>query len=236
MPEAPENVIRHYVIATSNLARTSGELHDWLGVEQGHSSTVTVGLGFANEMMMLGKTMLEVVQPLRSDHALVQALEDHGGDFGRMIVLQSAGFEALRERAVDKKLTLIKDSAFNGQRVLQFDPEVFGTRFETYEYNLPDGWWGAPLTRDYKPSTVVREVAGAEVAVADPDHVAAEIAEVFQAQRDAGASSVRFGDKTVQFVADEGGRRGLLALDLIPIDPVRRGESKVISGTEFRFV
>ena len=228
-------VIRHYVLATENLARVSGELHAWLGVEQGRNSSLTVTLGFANEMMMIGSTMLEVVQPIWPDHRLHGVLEARG-DCGHMIVMQTADSDALREHALARGLTLIKDGAFKEQKVLQFDHAVFGTRLETYEYNLPDGWWGSPATHDYKPSTIVDEIVGAEVAVEDPVKTAAEVAELFQAELNAQNNSVAFGGQSVRFIQSSGNWRGLVALEMNALDPLRKGDSKVICGTDFRFV
>jgi hypothetical protein len=229
-------VIRHYVLATENLARVSGELHEWLGLEQGRNSTVTVTLGFVNEMMMVGSTMLEVVQPIWPDHRLHAVLAAREGDCGHMIVLQVDDSDTLRERGQERGLSLIKDGAFKEQKVLQFDPAAFGTRFETYEYNLPDGWWGAPETHPYKPSTEVREVVEAEVAVENPAQAAAQIADLFQADLDAHNHTVRFGAQSVRFVESQGVWRGLVALEMDPLDPLRKGQSKMIAGTDFRFV
>lgn len=236
MSIGPTPTIRHYVIATDNLARVSGELHEWLGVEQGRNSTLTVTLGFANEMMLIGTTMLEIVQPIWSGHRLEKVLAEHGGDCGYMVVVQTPDSDALRGRALARDLTLLKDGAFKDQKVLQFDPAVFGTRFESYEYNLPDGWWGSPLSHPYTASTIVSDIVGAHIAVEDPDLAAAGIADLFGTGLDPAGTSVQFGNQSARFVPSEGTSRGLIALDLRPLDPARRGDSKVICGTDFRFV
>ncbi|MDR7084148.1 hypothetical protein J2X01_003456 [Arthrobacter ginsengisoli] len=235
MPQGLDTAIRHFVLTTENIARTSGELHEWLGVGQGQTHSYTLEYGFVNEIVMLGTSFVELGQPIWAGHRLHGVLEDRGGDCAQMIVLETDDAVALRERALARNFTLVKDKEFQGQKVLQFDPEVFGTRFETYEYHLPDGWWtGRP--ENYTPSTVVEDVLGADIAVGHPAQTAARIAEVYRAKLDADGTSVHFGDKTLHFVPADGGWEGLTALNLAALDPARRGDSRTICGTEFRFV
>lgn len=230
-----ETVLRQYDLVTENLSRTSRELHDWLGVEQGQTHSFTVELGFANEIMMVGSTILEVVQPIWGVH------RHHGilaarGDCALMAVLQAKDCGRLRGDAQAMGVEISKDKIFQEQPVLQFDPKEFGTPFENYEYNRPDGWWsgGDEL---YRPSTVVQQVLGAEIAVEDPAMAAARLAGVYRLEFDASSgSTVQFGDQSVAFIPSNGGWHGIVALKLKPFDPARRGASKVICGTEFRFV
>ncbi|MCG2623426.1 hypothetical protein LVY72_16130 [Arthrobacter sp. I2-34] len=234
MPHRLDTVIRHYVLTSENLAATSGELHEWLGVGQGHTHTYTLEYGFVNEIMMVGNSFIEVGQPIWANHRLHGVLEDRGGECAQMVVLQTQDCYQLRERALARNLTLTKDKKFQGQKVIQFDPEVFGTRLETYEYDLPDGWWtGRPET--YTQSTIVKDIVGADVAVHDPEAIAAATADVFQAELDAGANTVRLGGNYLKFVPANGWQ-GLTTLHLTPLDPARRGDTKTICGTEFRFV
>ena len=235
MPMRLDTAIRHYVLTTENIAKVSGELHEWLGVEQGHTHAYTLDYGFVNEIMALGTSFIEVGQPIWAGHRLHGVLERRGGDCAQMIVLETQDCVALRDRALDMELALVKDKEFQGQQVIQFDPDVFGTRFETYEYNLPDGWWTG-RTADYTPSTVVKEIAGAQIAVGRPEQAAASIAQVYMAALDANGTSVHFGDTTLNFVPANGGWEGLTALNLTALDPARTGDSATIGGTEFRFI
>jgi hypothetical protein len=234
MPYPLSNAIRHFVLTSENIASTSAQLHDWLGVPQGQTHTFTIEYGFVNEIVMVGNSFLEVGQPIWADHRLHGILAERGGECAQMVVLQSPDCEALRGRALESGLTLAKDKEFKGQQVIQFDPEVFGTRLETYEYNLPDGWWTGTADR-YTPSSVVADIVGADIAVHDPAAIASMTAHVFEAALDATSNTVHFEDTHLRFLPASGWQ-GITALNMTPLDPARRGESRIICGTEFRFV
>lgn len=227
------HVIRHYVMATSNLETVSAELQDFLQVPQGFRHDMSEALGFRNEMMKIGDTMLELVQPVKPDHRLHRWLKERGGDGGYMIVLQTFDAEAFRERCAAEKLRLTRDMQFRGQDMIQLDPKRFGTHFETYKYTLPNGWWGDPNGRDYGKSRRAAEIVAAEVAVEEPAGIAAQIGRIFLSP--VSGQSVEFVDKTVRFVPPDPPWRGLVGLDFQAIDRADVGQKQVICGVECAF-
>jgi hypothetical protein len=196
---------------------------------------VTESYGFYSTMMKIGTTMLEIVQPMRPDHHLNHWFDERGGDGGYMVVMQTFNSEALKGRAAAEGLTLTRDMIFRGQHMLQFDYRHFGTHFELYQYSPPEDWWGDPNGRPYPEARVATEVVGAEVAVEDPQAIAAQSARLFGAGGHDG-TRLSFEDRTLSFVPSQGGWRGLVALDLRARDQSRVGDWARIGGVKFRFV
>lgn len=228
------HMIRHYVLATANLESVSARLQSFLSMPQGIRHDMSEALGFRNEMMKIGATMLELVQPVKPDHRLHRWLAQRGGDAGYMIVVQTFDAEALRARAAAEKLRLTRDMQFRGQQMVQFDPRQFGTHFEAYEYSLPDGWWGDPNGRNYGKSDHASEIIAAEVAIEDPERIAAQIGRLYESPVD--GSTVSFVDKRVRFVPARAPWRGLVGLDLAATNPTHAGRAERIGGVDWRLI
>lgn len=227
------HVIRHYVLASPDIDSVSEQLQSFLGMPAGHRHDMGEILGFRNEMMMIGETMFELVQPVKPDHRLHRWFAENGGEGGYMIVFQTFDAEAFRARAEAEKLRLTRDMQFRGQDMIQFDPKRFGTHLETYRYSLPNGWWGDPVGRKYEKSSVAREIVAAEVAVEAPGEIAAQVGRLFESRVD--ANTVVFVDKRVRFV-EPAARRGLVALDFEAIDRGRAGETRRICNMDMNLV
>ena len=228
------HVIRHYVMATSGIERVSAQLQEFLQIPEGIRHDMSAALGFRNEMMKVGKTMLELVQPVKPDHRLHRWLGERGGDGGYMIVLQTFDAEAFRARCAAEKVRLTRDMQFRGQDMIQLDPKRFGTHFETYQYSLPNGWWGDPDGRPYGQSKTATEIVAATVAVEEHPSIAAQIGRIFQSP--ATADTVQLVDKTVHFVAARAPWRGLVGLDFSAARRADAGSSRSICGVECKLV
>lgn len=120
---ARPHVIRNFVLATSNIEAVSEALQARLEIPQGIRHDMAEILGFRNEMMKIGQTLFEMVQPVKPDHRLHRWLAERGGDAGYMIVLQTFDAEAFRARVAAEKLRLTRDMQFRGQQMIQFDPK-----------------------------------------------------------------------------------------------------------------
>lgn len=225
------HLIRHYVLASPDIDRVSEQLQAFLETPAGHRHDMGEILGFRNEMMMIGETMLELVQPVKPDHRLHRWFDEHGGEGGYMIVFQTFDAEAFRARAEAEKLRLTRDMQFRGQDMIQFDPKRFGTHLETYQYSLPNGWWGDPVGRHYEKSTVAKEIVAAEVAVENPLEIAAQVGRLFESPVEENA--VVFSGKRVRFV-EPSGRLGLIGLDLLAGNRSRVGEIRRICNVNLR--
>lgn len=240
-------VIRHFCVATRDLTAASLELHEFFGVPHQPTATYIKGSGFVTEGIMVGTTMIEVVEPVWPHHYLRDVLAEEGPN-SHKIVLQTNDMSHLRATAVERGLRLNKDGDFRGQRWIEFGVEHFGTRWETYQYDLPNGWWGGG--KAHEPSTVASDITGLDVAIADPAAMTREVSEIFEAPADLENNRVTFTDpagllpeatgplvdKTVSFVPSDGGRLGVVAIDLVATDRSRVGEVVPLQGVNWRFV
>jgi len=227
------HLMRHAVLVSPDADAVSAKIQAFLKIPQGHRHDMGEILGFRNEMMMIGQTMLEIVQPTKPDHRLFKWFKENGGEGGYMLVFQTFDAEAFRERAAAEKLRLTRDMLFRGQDMIQFDPKRFGTHLETYRYSLPNGWWGDPVGRKYAKSERASEVVAAEVAVdaAPPAEIATQVGRLFESKVD--GTTVTFVDKTLRFVPVTG-RKGLVGLDLKAIGGAKGEET--ICGVKLRLV
>lgn len=229
--------IRHYVLATDDMKKVSAELYDFFQLTptpERDGPGPTEAFGFYSHMMRIGETMLEIVQPIAPGHLLSKWLEEHGGDGGFMVVMQTFSAENLRQRAAAERLTLTRDMPFQGQTMIQFDYKHFGTHFELYEYTPEDGWWGNPASEKYSDPALVSEISGCDVAVDDPNAISAQAARLFLGQRE--GNTVQFEQKHVNFVPAGNGANGLVALDVIARDRKDTGNTARICGVDFRLV
>jgi hypothetical protein len=228
--------LRHYVVATHDRDFVCEQLYEFLGMPatpKGPGPDKTLAYGFYSTMMRIGTTMLEVVQPARPDFHLHDWFKRRGGDGGYMLVLQTYDGKALAARARAEGLQLNRDQLFLGQHQVQFDEGRFGAFFEFYEYSPEDDWWGRPLTGPYSDARVAVDVSGCDVAVDDPEGVAAQAARVFLGRKE--GTSVHFLDRIVRFVPTKG-PRGLIAIDLQARQKSRVGDWARIAGVQFRLV
>lgn len=236
-PVRPDRV-RHYVLATHDRDFVCDQIYEFLGLAPTPKPAgpgTTEKYGFYSTMMRVGGTMLEIVQPIKPDHHLNGWLAERGGDGGYMVVMQNFDAAALKARAAQENLKLTRDQMFLGQHMTQFDYKRFGTHFETYQYSPEDDWWGNPLTGPYSDARVASDVVGGEVAVENPQEIAAQIARLFNGGTPDG-EGVRFGDKKINFVPSDGQWRGLVALDLKAREAQRVGDWARIGGVKFRLV
>lgn len=234
--ERPSRV-RHYVLATSDMNFVCEQIYEVLGLPAAPKKEgpgVTEKYGFRSTMMRIGTTMLEVVEPLKPDHHLAGWLKERDGDGGYMVVMQTFDADALKARAAAEHLKLTRDMPFMGQHMIQFDYKHFGTHFELYKYTPEDDWWGDPRNSKWSDARVATDIIGSDVAVENPEAIAAQAARLFLGKQD--GTKVRFGDRTVNFVPSKGAWRGLTALDVKARDPGRVGDWARISGVQFRFV
>ena len=235
MTETPPHLVRHIVLASPDIDAISAQVQEFLRIPQGFRHDMGAILGFRNEMMMIGQTMFELVQPVRPDHRLHRWFNDHGGEGGYMIAFQTFDADAFRARVAREQVRLARDMLFRGQDLIQLDSRRFGTHLETFRYSRPDGWWGDPVGRDYGASEVAEDIVAADVAVEAPsEEIAQQVGRIF-ASRVTG-SHVHFPGKVIRFHSASEGRAGLNALDFRALDRSAAGASVRICNMDFRLV
>lgn len=244
----PTNILRHYVLATPNADvrdRTLAELTSKLGLPSQPVKDLTE-LGFSTAMVVVGKTVIEVVAP----HApgkrphVDEFLKVRGGPGLYKLVVQTFDPDALKRRIDAHKLKLERDAVFRGERMLTLDVELFGTSLEAFTYADRSKWWGYDSAIKYGQSDLVDEILGCDLVIENPGAVGRLIADVFNAEFDPAARSVRFqknttipfDERTIRLVAPTDARRGVVTLDVRVKDRSRVGQTVTISGADFRFV
>ena len=242
------NILRHYVLATGSMEvmdRTLAELKDKLGLPTDYKKDLTE-LGFRTGMVIIGKTVLEVVAPYApGKRPHVDAfIEERGGPGLYKLVFQTFDAAALRKRIYAYKLKLERDQEFRGHQMITLDPEIFGTSLEAFTYTPLDKWWGYDSAKTYGQSDLVEEVMGCDLVIENPAAVSTLVASIFNAELDPATRTVRFQKNTtvpfderyIRFVAPFDKRRGVTTLDVKVKDRARVGEKVTISGVDFRFV
>lgn len=244
----PTNILRHYVLATANADardRTLAEIRSKLGLPSQPVKDLTE-LGFSTAMVVVGKTVIEVVAP----HApgkrphVDEFLKTRGGPGLYKLVVQTFDPDALKRRIDAHKLKLERDAVFRGERMLTLDVELFGTSLEAFTYADRSKWWGYDSAITYGQSDLVDEILGCDLVIDNPGAVGRLIADVFNAEFDPASSSVRFQKnttipfdaRTIRLVAPTDPRRGVVTLDIRVKDRSRVGQTVTISGVDFRFV
>lgn len=234
MTTAQPHLLRHVAFASPDIDAVSTRLQAFLQVPQGFRHDMGAILGFRNEMMMIGSTMVELVQPTKPDHRLHRWFAEHGGEGGYMLVFQTFDAEAFRARAAAEKLRLTRDMLFRGQDMIQFDPKRFGTHLETYRYSLPNGWWGDPVGRAYGKSQRANDLAQADIAVQfPPEEIAAQAGRLFESK--VTGTTVKFPNKNVRFVPAKD-RTGLVGLEFSAAKRADAGASDRICGVDIKLV
>ena len=193
-------------------------------------------LGFVHEVRTISDTFLEFTAPLAED-TMPGRLVARRGDVGYMIVVQVADIDDTVRRAANLGLAPVFTEPYEGHTITQWHPRDFGTLAEFDQIRPADTWHMAPRIFDHPNTDVVGDVAGVEVAVADPVLVAATWAAVLGLDVPAGTTGLDLSGRQVDFVpVGDGGRQGLVTVTLPAVDRSAAGREARISGVDFRLV
>lgn len=242
------NILRHYVLATASepdMDKALAMLKEKLDLSSQPKKHLTE-LGFSTAMVVIGKTVIEVVAPVaRGSRPYVDEFMDARGEPGwYKIVFQTFDADAIRERLYDLKVKVDFDREFRGEQMLTLNSEIFGTSLEAFTYADLSKWWGYDSAIDYPESSLVEEVLGCDVVIENPAAVATLVAYIFNAELDPESKTVRFQknitqpfeERSMRFVAPFDERRGMLTLDVKVKDRSRVGETVSVYGANFLFV
>jgi hypothetical protein len=159
------------VVAARELEPTVERLQDELGLGEPYNDPAVGWFGLRNAVFALGDTFLEVVSPVKPDTAAGRLIDRRGGDCGYMLMFQVDDLSAARAR-VDKA---------GVREVLEIDREDISEvhlhprdmRGAIVSLSQPDpapSWpWGGPKWHE---RAAAKRIAGATVAVTEPDDVA----------------------------------------------------------------
>lgn len=226
--------LRQVVLITSDLAPALERARTAFALPEGvRDVDGMAAIGFEHEVLGFDETFLEIVAPLAADSPQAQLLAKQG-DSGFMVVLQVDDLGAVLARAADLGIAPVLQEDFDGHPISQWHPKDLGTLAELDQMDPVDTWHFAPRCFEVGSTEVARDIVAAEVAVDDPEAMAARWAAVLALVPE--GPELRLATETVRFVPAGDGPRGLRSVDLVASDPERAGESVELCGVTFRLV
>jgi len=192
--------LRQAVLAARDLDSVAGRLREELELGEPFADPGVGYFGLRNAVFALGDTFLEVVSPMQPDTAAGRLLERRGGDCGYMVMFQVDSLPEARERAGALGVREVFEVALDDMAEVHLHPaDMRGAIVSLSSPQPPDSWrWGGP---GWDSRAAPLRVAGATVAAADPQSVAARW------------STVLGGPAGVAFAPDDS-ERGLVEVTL----------------------
>jgi hypothetical protein len=188
------------VLAVRDLDSVAGGLRDALGLGAPFADPGVDYFGLRNSVFALGDTFLEVVSPVREGTAAGRMLERRGGDCGYMTMFQVDDLASARERVTARGIREVFEVQLEDICEVHLHPVDMHGAIVSLSQPVPDSaWlWGGP---GWLERSVPGRIAGATIAVRDPDAVARRWSEVIG------------GLPGVEFAADDG-ERGLIEIKI----------------------
>lgn len=167
-PQIPR--LRQAVIAARDLDSVAGQLRSELDLGEPFCDPGVAYFGLRNAVFALGDTFLEVVSPVRAGTSAGRLIERRGGDCGYMLMFQVADVATARGRARERGIREVFEVAVDDMVEVHLHPsDMRGAIVSLSQPDPAESWrWGGP---DWKGRSAPLSLAGARVAVSDPDSV-----------------------------------------------------------------
>jgi glyoxalase-like protein len=165
--------LRQAVIAARDLDAAATRLQGCLDLREPFADPGVGYFGLRNAVFALGDTFLEIVCPVRDGTAAGRQLDRRGADCGYMLMFQVDDLPAARARAREAGVREVFAVALEDIEEVHLHPgDMRGAIVSLSTPRPAEGWrWGGPdWERRSAPGLAL---AGATIAVADPDGVAA---------------------------------------------------------------
>jgi len=172
--------LRQVALVARELDPVVDDLSAILGLEVAFRDPGVAEFGLHNAIFAIGDTFLEVVSPVRPDAAAARFLDRRGGDGGYMAIFQTVGLAAHRARLARLGVRVVWEIAFDDIATLHLHPrDVGGAIVSLDEARPPESWrWAGPEWQRHVRRERVLEIAGIDVASADPARTAERWASV----------------------------------------------------------
>lgn len=215
--------LRQVALAARDLDAVTGDLTAALGLEVAYRDPGVATFGLRNAVLPVDDAFLEVVSPVREDAPAARWLARHGGDGGYMVIVQCDDLAAGRRRIDALGVRVVFEATLEDIATLHLHPrDVGGAILSLDEARPPGSWrWAGPHWRACRRTDVVTGLAGARLAVEDPEGVARRWAAVLDRPvRPAGedpdgpAFAVALDDAVLRFAPAGGGPEGVVAVAL----------------------
>lgn len=220
--------LRQVVLLAAELEPAVASVRGALGLNPGvRDADGMATLGFEHEVLAIDDTFIEIVRPLSPESSPGRLLARRG-EGGYMVVLQVPSLDDVVKRAATAGLAPIMHTVYEGNPISQWHPRDLGTLAEIDEIAEDAPWHLCPALSDTGSTAVARDITGVVIEVPYPVAMARRWADVLDLPLDDGATVLRVGARTIEFVT---GDRGLVTVRLEPSG--RPGEAFVACGVAF---
>ncbi|HEV7205204.1 MAG TPA: VOC family protein [Jatrophihabitans sp.] len=203
--------LRQVVLLAAELEPALATVRGALGLNPGvRDAEGMAKLGFEHEVLAIDDTFIEIVTPLSPDSSPGRLL-GRRGEAGYMVVLQVPSLDDVVKRAATAGLAPIMHTVYEGHPISQWHPRDLGTLAEIDEIAQDAPWHLCPALSDTGSTAVARDITGVVLEVPYPVAMARRWADVLDLSLDDGATTLRLGERTIEFVA---GDRGLTRVRL----------------------
>jgi hypothetical protein len=229
--------VRQLVFLAADLPSTLAAARAEFGLNEGIDDAEGMAkLGFIHQVLTIDQTYLEFTAPLAPD-TMPGKLVARRGDLGYMVVIQVEDIDATTARAAARGLKPVFEELYEDNTITQWHPRDFGTLAEIDQIRPADSWHMAPRIFKTGSTEVVGDFVAIELAVRDPAAVIATWADVLDIPVGGDGASLDLSGRTVRFVqSTEGGREGLITVELPATVREQAGRVVRISGVDFRLI
>ncbi|RMH70358.1 MAG: hypothetical protein D6683_15410 [Actinomyces sp.] len=191
--------------------------------------------GLRHGLYPIGDRILEIVSPREPGTAAGRYLE-RAGDGGYMVIVQTDELETHRKRLVAEGIRIVHEASRPGIRGLHLHPaDVGGAIVSIDRADPPDSWaWAGDDWRYHAASGVVSDIVGVEITGADPEDLARRWSRALGVPN--AGRAIALDDAEIRFGPGPVPEGRLSGLDLVAVDPARRGEVLALGGVEMRLV
>jgi hypothetical protein len=196
--------LRQVIIAAADNAAAGALLRSRLGVGTGFVDPGLETIDMDDTTIPLGNgSFLEIISPRDASTSLGRWLAKAGGSGGYMLAIQHSDVVGVRRRAREMGIAEVLADVVQGYELAQFSPWELGLIIEVDGIPDPAVWYWDHLDVQTQPDATVNDILGVEVAVKDPDAVAAVWNTLLDLEA-GGTRRVNLGGRYVSFVAGEG--------------------------------
>jgi len=176
-------------------------------------------------------TYVEVLAPTTPDHSVARWLGRVGGSSGWVLSVQVPSLDGVKERAAEHGVRIAVETQAIGHDIIQLHPLDVGVLLELDAFLPRDAWFwddlpaaqAAHAARTAKADDIVAVEVAVDPAAGQRDPVAmaetwAAIIGIQLPVATADGALLAFGHRTIRFVPAQGGRTGIVAVDLHATD------------------
>lgn len=227
--------LRQVVLITADLDAALARARDALGFGPGVRDVAEMAkLGFEHEVLTLADTFVEIVAPLDPESSFGRLVR-RNGDGGYMAVVQVPDLQGVVDIAAGIGVEPVIHQDYDGHRISQWHPRHLGTLAELDQVEPAETWHFAPGIFEHEAQGPGGDILACTIATPDPQAVAQNWATMLGV--DVGDDAVvRLPGEEIRLVASGGGPRGLVAVDIVAVDPTRDGEVIELCGVRFTLV